>query len=61
VEPAAYKTAKSFYPKRVYILNHPEYDTETLGDEYRRDSVTNPAYPKPLHFAIPSVSCTNCS
>ena len=38
------------YPKRVYILNHPEYDTETLGVEYRRDSGINPDYPLPRHY-----------
>lgn len=50
VESGAYEGGKSFYPKRVYVLNHPEYDTETLGNEYRRDSANNPAYPQPLHY-----------
>jgi homoserine O-succinyltransferase/O-acetyltransferase len=49
-ESAGYDGGKSLYPKRVYILNHPEYETETLGNEYRRDSATNPSYPKPLHY-----------
>ena len=26
------------YPKRVYVLAHPEYDTDTLKKEYIRDS-----------------------
>ena len=30
----------ALFPRRVYILNHPEYETETLGAEYRRDSAT---------------------
>lgn len=45
-----YDNGKALYPKRAYILNHPEYDTETLGNEYRRDSASNPAYPKPLYY-----------
>jgi homoserine O-succinyltransferase len=49
-ESAPYEGGKSLYPKRVYVLNHPEYDTETLGNEYRRDSAANPAYPQPLHY-----------
>ena len=49
-ESAAYEGGKLLYPKRVYILNHPEYDTETLGNEYRRDSAANPAYPQPAHY-----------
>jgi homoserine O-succinyltransferase/O-acetyltransferase len=37
-EAAPYNRGASLYPRRVYILNHPEYETETLGDEYRRDA-----------------------
>lgn len=29
--------AVSFYPRRVYVLAHPEYDTDTLHREYERD------------------------
>ncbi len=38
------------FPRRVYILNHPEYETETLGAEYRRDSGLDPTYPVPRHY-----------
>jgi len=38
------------FPRRVYVLNHPEYETETLGAEYRRDSALNPATPLPQHY-----------
>lgn len=50
VESAPYEEGKALYPRRVYVLNHPEYDTETLGNEYKRDSAANPAYPKPAHY-----------
>ncbi len=50
VESAFYEDGKFLYPRRVYVLNHPEYDTETLGKEYRRDSANNPAYPQPLYY-----------
>ncbi len=33
------------YPRRVYVLNHPEYDTETLQNEYLRDCSKNPTVP----------------
>lgn len=49
-EAESYEGGKALYPKRVYILNHPEYDTETLGSEYRRDSASKPDYPKPLYY-----------
>lgn len=49
-EAGTYEIGQAQYPKRVYILNHPEYDTDTLGNEYRRDSAGNPAYPQPLHY-----------
>jgi len=49
-EAASYEGGKLLYPKRVYIFNHPEYDTDTLGLEYRRDSASNPAYPQPAHY-----------
>ncbi|MDX9690612.1 MAG: homoserine O-succinyltransferase [Proteobacteria bacterium] len=38
------------FPRRVYILNHPEYDTETLQTEYARDKKTNGGKVKPLHY-----------
>jgi homoserine O-succinyltransferase len=38
------------YPRRVYILNHPEYETDSLKREYDRDSATDPATPLPRHY-----------
>jgi len=38
------------YPRRVYVLNHPEYDTETLQREYTRDAAQNPDTPLPRHY-----------
>ncbi len=40
----------AFFPRRVYILNHPEYETDTLGAEYHRDSAIDPNYPLPRHY-----------
>ncbi|MDR3451051.1 MAG: homoserine O-succinyltransferase [Alphaproteobacteria bacterium] len=39
-----------FYPKRLYVLNHPEYEAGTLKGEYMRDSAANPATPLPRHY-----------
>jgi homoserine O-succinyltransferase len=49
-EPVTEQGVPMPFPRRVYILNHPEYDTETLGNEYRRDSTQNSATPLPLHY-----------
>lgn len=49
VEPAPYETDR-LYPRRVYVLNHPEYDTETLKIEYDRDSKLDPQWPLPRHY-----------
>ena len=38
------------FPRRVYILNHPEYDSDTLKREYLRDSADNPKAALPLHY-----------
>src|SRR5271156_59540 len=35
----------ALFPRRVYILNHPEYETDTLGAEYHRDSAIHPDDP----------------
>ena len=40
----------ALFPRRAYVLNHPEYETETLGAEYRRDSSADPKYPLPRHY-----------
>jgi homoserine O-succinyltransferase len=37
VESAPYANGTGRYAKRVFVLGHPEYDTDTLGNEYRRD------------------------
>jgi homoserine O-succinyltransferase len=50
VESAPYEDGRFLFPRRVYILNHPEYDTETLGVEYQRDSAANRSWPLPLHY-----------
>jgi homoserine O-succinyltransferase/O-acetyltransferase len=50
VESAPYDRGRFLYPRRVYILNHPEYDTETLGVEYKRDSARDPSWPLPAHY-----------
>ncbi len=50
VESEPVDDAGALFPRRVYILNHPEYETETLGAEYRRDSAAEPACPLPRHY-----------
>ncbi len=45
VESAAYGEGKA-YPKRVYVLNHPEYETETLQREYLRDREKSAVLPR---------------
>ena len=45
-----------FYPKRVYVLNHPEYETDTLQREYARDSTRFPDTPLPRHY-FPDNDC----
>jgi len=50
VEAAPYDDGRMSYPKRAYVLNHPEYETETLANEYRRDSAADPSWPLPKHY-----------
>ena len=40
----------ALFPRRVYILNHPEYETDTLGAEYHRDAASDPTWPLPKHY-----------
>jgi homoserine O-succinyltransferase/O-acetyltransferase len=40
----------ALFPRRVYILNHPEYETDTLGVEYHRDAAHDPDRPLPQHY-----------
>lgn len=49
VEPAPFDKTR-FYPKHVYVLNHPEYETDTLLHEYKRDSALSPDAPLPRHY-----------
>lgn len=49
-EPAPFDDGAHFYPRRVYILNHPEYEADTLKTEYLRDSAADPATPLPRHY-----------
>ncbi len=36
--------------RSLQMFNHLEYDTTTLGDEYRRDSAKDPATPLPKYY-----------
>lgn len=50
VEAEPFGEAGRRFPRRAYVLNHPEYETETLGHEYMRDRALNPDAPLPLHY-----------
>ena len=50
VEAEPFDEGRKLFPRRAYVLNHPEYETETLGVEYRRDSAAEPEYPLPRHY-----------
>ncbi|MFY9287163.1 MAG: homoserine O-succinyltransferase [Alphaproteobacteria bacterium] len=50
VESSPYDDGSLHYPKRVYVLNHPEYDTESLKTEYERDIAIDPAIAPPRHY-----------
>jgi homoserine O-succinyltransferase len=49
-EPEAYNNRQNQFARRVYILNHPEYDTDTLQVEYNRDSAQTSQTPLPRHY-----------
>ncbi len=38
------------FPLRVFIINHPEYDADTLEKEYVRDRQRNADQPVPKHY-----------
>jgi homoserine O-succinyltransferase len=38
VESNVYDDGRARYPRRAYLLNHPEYETDSLRQEYLRDS-----------------------
>jgi homoserine O-succinyltransferase len=50
VEPVQAQTGTGRFPVRLYILNHPEYDADTLEKEYTRDASGNPDQPVPQHY-----------
>lgn len=50
VENISYDSGRASYPKRVYILNHPEYDTDTLKREFVRDRGKDPNWPLPHRY-----------
>lgn len=49
-ESRPFDDGEAFYPRRLYVLNHPEYETDTLHREYKRDSANEPAAPIPAHY-----------
>lgn len=50
VESASYDKGRGLYQRRVYILNHPEYETDALKSEYERDNGIDPATAVPLNY-----------
>jgi homoserine O-succinyltransferase len=50
VESYPYDDGKALYPHRTYVLNHPEYDTDTLKQEYERDRGLNPGVSLPKYY-----------
>jgi len=49
-EAAPMKGAVNLFPKRVYVLAHPEYDTDSLYQEYVRDRDTMPNHRVPENY-----------
>jgi homoserine O-succinyltransferase/O-acetyltransferase len=50
LESRTYDNGKMLYPHRVYVLNHPEYETETLKTEYVRDHADTGSNRVPAHY-----------
>ena len=50
VESEPFGEAGRRFPRRAYVLNHPEYETDSLRNEYLRDRAVDPATPLPLHY-----------
>jgi len=50
VESDTLQEGKASYQRRVYLLNHPEYDADTLKNEYVRDRASDPQTPLPRHY-----------
>ncbi|MDD3181536.1 MAG: homoserine O-succinyltransferase [Alphaproteobacteria bacterium] len=49
-ESRTFDDGESFYPRRLYVLNHPEYETDTLHREYLRDRAKDPLTALPEHY-----------
>jgi homoserine O-succinyltransferase/O-acetyltransferase len=49
-EAQVHHEGRGLYPRRLYILNHPEYETATLKLEYLRDKALDPKLGVPLHY-----------
>ena len=50
VESEPFGEAGRRFPRRAYVLNHPEYETNSLRNEYLRDRAVDPSTPLPLHY-----------
>lgn len=50
VEPQPYDDGQKSYPRRLFILNHPEYDTDVLHQEYVRDFGLDAQTRLPKHY-----------
>lgn len=42
--------ASKLYPRRIYMFNHPEYETNTIRNEYVRDLEIYPDLPLPPNY-----------
>lgn len=49
-EPESYDEGTAYFPRRLYVLNHPEYDTATLAGEYVRDYANDAKTPLPENY-----------
>lgn len=50
VESAPLRDSIERFPRRIFMLGHPEYETDTLRGEYERDRNGNAASPLPQHY-----------
>lgn len=51
-DPEAYDDGQRYFARRLYVFNHPEYDTETLANEYRRDANGQTDARQPAHYFL---------
>lgn len=49
-EPVLFDDGRYYYPKRLYSLIHPEYDTDTIDKEYKRDMRKYENLPAPENY-----------